>query len=129
MAARNEEKLKTLRNELAEANPNVVLEVDILTADAQDTEALRSVAAQGHVLLCTTGPFAKLGTPVVEACLAAGTHYCDITGHSRVLCCCNKSTLHSHRCWALTLAAITSAEDHGQLHVVYLNALFVCLLD
>lgn len=88
MAARNEEKLKTLRSELAEEFAGLQ-DTPILTADVQDKEALKAVAAQTQVLLCTTGPFAKMGTPVVEACLAAGTHYCDITG--RAMC-----SFHTH---------------------------------
>ena len=95
MAGRNEEKLKKLRSELAEGNPAVNVEVAILTADAQDKEALRSIAAQARVLLCTTGPFAKLGTPVVEACLAAGTHYCDITGECLITPHMNFSIEHA----------------------------------
>ena len=79
MAARNKDKLLKLRSELAQEFDGFG-DTPILTADVQDKEALKAVAAQTQVLLCVTGPFAKMGTPVVEACLAAGTHYCDITG-------------------------------------------------
>lgn len=79
MAARNEDKLKKLRSQLAEEFAGLE-HTPILTADVHNQEALQAVASQTRVLLSTTGPYAKLGTPVVEACLAAGTHYCDITG-------------------------------------------------
>lgn len=84
MAARNDDKLKKLRRQLAQEFDGLG-DIPALTADTQDKEALKAVAAQTQVLLCTTGPFAKLGTPVVEACLAAGTHYCDITGSVFIL--------------------------------------------
>ena len=35
---------------------------------------------QTHTVLNCAGPFAIHGPPVIEACLASGTHYVDITG-------------------------------------------------
>lgn len=32
------------------------------------------------VVLNTAGPFEKFGTPVIKACAALGTSYCDISG-------------------------------------------------
>ena len=63
-------------------------ELPLLTADVQDKQSLRDIAAQTTVILSTAGPFAKLGPPVVEACVAEQTHYCDLTGGGwqHVLC-------------------------------------------
>jgi short subunit dehydrogenase-like uncharacterized protein len=41
-----------------------------------------SVARSAQVVLSTAGPFARYGTPVVEACVRAGTDYVDINGET-----------------------------------------------
>lgn len=51
-----------------------------VVASVDDFESLRAMAARTHVLGSTVGPFADYGPPVVEACVAEGTHYADITG-------------------------------------------------
>jgi short subunit dehydrogenase-like uncharacterized protein len=51
-----------------------------IVANVSDAATLRAMAAQTQVIISTAGPFAKFGTPVVEAALEEGTHYCDITG-------------------------------------------------
>jgi len=33
-------------------------------------------------VLTTIGPYLKYGEPLVEACVKAGTHYCDLTGET-----------------------------------------------
>jgi short subunit dehydrogenase-like uncharacterized protein len=54
----------------------------VIVADAQDSKALGSLAAQTRVVLSTAGPFALVGSALVAACVKAGTHYCDITGET-----------------------------------------------
>ena len=44
------------------------------------TEALTHLFKGASVVLNTVGPFARFGTQVVEACLAAKCHYTDTTG-------------------------------------------------
>jgi short subunit dehydrogenase-like uncharacterized protein len=44
------------------------------------TEALTELFRGASVVLNTVGPFARFGTEVVQACLAAGCHYTDTTG-------------------------------------------------
>jgi short subunit dehydrogenase-like uncharacterized protein len=56
--------------------------VDVLIADAQDAQALNQLAAQTRVIASTAGPFSLYGTPLVDACVANRTHYCDITGET-----------------------------------------------
>ena len=53
---------------------------ETIVASVNDVESLRAMAAQANVLGSTVGPFADYGPPVVEACVAEGTHYADITG-------------------------------------------------
>ena len=88
MAGRNKEKLEKIRDDLAREYP-AAKSTPILTGDAEDQDSLVAIASQTKVLIATSGPFAKLGTPVVEACISAGTHYCDITGSLcvHVNCC------------------------------------------
>jgi short subunit dehydrogenase-like uncharacterized protein len=75
-AGRSKEKLEALRSSLgpkAAALPLVV-------ADAADAGALRKLAASTRVVVSTVGPYALHGEPLVEACAAEGTDYCDLTG-------------------------------------------------
>jgi short subunit dehydrogenase-like uncharacterized protein len=53
---------------------------DILLADSHDSESLRQLACSTRVVLTTVGPYALYGSELVEACVKAGTHYCDLAG-------------------------------------------------
>lgn len=53
---------------------------EILTADVGDPESLAAMARRATVVLDLVGPYTLYGTPVIEACVAAGTHYVDLTG-------------------------------------------------
>lgn len=57
-----------------------IQDVPLLVADVSDQPAISRVASQTKVVLALNGPYALMGTPVIEACLQEGTHYCDITG-------------------------------------------------
>jgi hypothetical protein len=67
----------------------------IETADYEITEVTHDVASltelfSGASVVCNTvGPFSKWGPEVVEACLAAGTHYTDTTGEQDWLMTCD----------------------------------------
>ncbi|MEL7060408.1 MAG: saccharopine dehydrogenase NADP-binding domain-containing protein [Acidobacteriota bacterium] len=49
-------------------------------ADVGDPSSLRALAASTRVLATTVGPYARFGEPVVEAAIAEGCDYADITG-------------------------------------------------
>ena len=51
-----------------------------LVADSSSADDMRRLAASSRVIISTVGPYARFGTPLVEACAAEGTHYCDLTG-------------------------------------------------
>ena len=55
-------------------------EIPIAIGDATDPESLRRIAESTRVVCTTVGPYTAYGTPLVEACIAAGTDYCDLTG-------------------------------------------------
>ena len=52
--------------------------------DLHDSRALADEIAEFTVVLHCAGPFAVTSTPMIEACLAANTHYVDITGEIEV---------------------------------------------
>ena len=68
----------------------------IETADYEVAEVTHDVASltelfAGASVVCNTvGPFSKWGPEVVEACLAAGTHYIDTTGEQDWLITCDE---------------------------------------
>lgn len=69
----------------------------IETADYEVVEVEHDVASLtrlfegAQVVLNTVGPFSELGPAVVEACLAAGTHYTDTTGEQDWLITCDET--------------------------------------
>jgi short subunit dehydrogenase-like uncharacterized protein len=52
----------------------------IEVVDVADLVGLLDLAARTTTLATTVGPYARLGEPVVQACVRAGTDYADITG-------------------------------------------------
>jgi short subunit dehydrogenase-like uncharacterized protein len=79
LAGRNRSKLDTVAARLASASPKAP-KPDVLVADAADEKALREIAEKTRVVITTIGPYALYGGPLVAACAAAGTDYCDLTG-------------------------------------------------
>jgi hypothetical protein len=55
-----------------------------------DTKELADLFAGSSVVCNTVGPFSQHGPEVVEACLAAGTHYLDTTGEQDWLITCDE---------------------------------------
>jgi short subunit dehydrogenase-like uncharacterized protein len=53
---------------------------DTLSADIQDPASLAAMARRTTVVLDLVGPYALYGRPVIEACIAEGAHYVDLTG-------------------------------------------------
>jgi short subunit dehydrogenase-like uncharacterized protein len=76
LAGRSEEKLREVRKGLGSAAG----ELDLIVADSFDKTALKSLSERTHVVLTTVGPYALYGSDLVEACVNAGTHYCDLAG-------------------------------------------------
>lgn len=54
--------------------------VGVVLADIKNTDSLVAMASQTTVILSTAGPFDKIGSPIVDACVKSCTNYCDITG-------------------------------------------------
>jgi len=74
MAGRNAGKL----GEVAEAIGAGA--IPLVTADADDLKSLGEMARRTKAIITTVGPYQKYGAPLVEACVAAGTDYVDLSG-------------------------------------------------
>ena len=72
LAGRSPERLRSVAAEIG--SPQVFV------AEADDQTALTALAARTRVVLSTAGPYTLCGTPLVAACVAAGTDYVDING-------------------------------------------------
>ena len=73
VAGRDGERVRALRDRLG-------VRVEVVTADAGDERAVRSLAESTRLVATTAGPFIRYGGPLVAACAAAGTDYIDLTG-------------------------------------------------
>ena len=85
IAGRNGTKLEEVKADVAKKlnlSPESVAAIPVITASSDDLDSLKEMAKQATVVLSTAGPFAKIGTPVVDACVDSGTNYVDITGES-----------------------------------------------
>jgi short subunit dehydrogenase-like uncharacterized protein len=78
IAGRNRSKLESVRQScLADGQHE---QLPILIANSNDPGSLATLVQKTRVICTTVGPYAKYGTTLVEACVEAGTHYCDLTG-------------------------------------------------
>ncbi|WP_297889079.1 trans-acting enoyl reductase family protein [uncultured Halorubrum sp.] len=79
VGGRNREKLDALVDDLT-GRSDAWDDVPVVVGDATDPESLRAIARDTRVVCTTVGPYTAYGTPLVEACVEAGTDYCDLTG-------------------------------------------------
>ena len=79
LGGRNETKLRSLESKLTERSEEWE-DIPIVLGDATEPESLRDIAERTAVVCTTVGPYTKYGSPLVEACVEAGTDYCDLTG-------------------------------------------------
>ncbi|HMO47919.1 MAG TPA: saccharopine dehydrogenase NADP-binding domain-containing protein [Rubrivivax sp.] len=54
----------------------------LIVADARDARSLQALARRTQVLFNLAGPYHATGDAVVAACIAAGTHYLDLSGET-----------------------------------------------
>ena len=78
IAGRSLSKLEALREVLQLSNPDAAF--GTIVASCEQNGGLLEMARRTRLVLSTAGPYAKLGEPVVAACIDAGTLYVDITG-------------------------------------------------
>jgi short subunit dehydrogenase-like uncharacterized protein len=75
MAGRSAEKLAAVRDEIG-----APADTPLVVADSADPGSLKAMAERAKCVLTTVGPYTHYGSPVVEACVAAGTDYVDLCG-------------------------------------------------
>ncbi|MEH6569669.1 MAG: saccharopine dehydrogenase NADP-binding domain-containing protein [Halioglobus sp.] len=78
IAGRDAQKLADLKETLSRTVD--ASELPTILANSNDPDSLLKLAKRTRVVCTTVGPYALYGTPAVEACVAAGTHYCDLAG-------------------------------------------------
>jgi short subunit dehydrogenase-like uncharacterized protein len=76
LAGRSEEKLAAVR---AELGPTAA-EWPLIVADSADPASLAAMAGATRMVATTVGPYRHSGLALVDACIAAGTDYADLTG-------------------------------------------------
>jgi short subunit dehydrogenase-like uncharacterized protein len=79
LGGRDADRLGSLTTDLADRN-DAWEDLPTVLGDATDQESLREIARSTRVICTTVGPYTTYGTPLVEACVDAGTDYCDLTG-------------------------------------------------
>jgi short subunit dehydrogenase-like uncharacterized protein len=73
-AARNTDKLAAMLGQIGAQAP------ELLAADVAEPASLAALAQRARVVLDLVGPYTLYGRPVIEACVAGGAHYVDLTG-------------------------------------------------
>ena len=73
LGGRDADRLRAVADELG-------LDVPVVTGDALDPASMGALAARTRAVVTTVGPYARYGDALVDACVAAGTHCCDLTG-------------------------------------------------
>ncbi len=79
LGGRDEDRLDALAADLADRNDRWD-DLPVVVGDALDPESLGELARSTDVVCTTVGPYTTYGTPLVGACIDAGTEYCDLTG-------------------------------------------------
>ena len=82
LAGRTADRLRSVRDEAAEASRSDSWDPLLIVCAAEDDAALLSLAASTNVVISTAGPFSLCGTPIVGACAASATDYVDINGET-----------------------------------------------
>lgn len=73
-AGRDSRRLEHVLAEVGVSPPSLIL------ASVEDPHALAAMAARTRVVLNLVGPYTRFGLPVIEACIAGGANYADLTG-------------------------------------------------
>ncbi len=79
LGGRNERRLQELEATLVDRTTGWD-DIPIVLGDATEPDSLLAIAEDTRVICTTVGPYTSYGTPLVDACIAAETDYCDLTG-------------------------------------------------
>ncbi|PFH33701.1 hypothetical protein BESB_079170 [Besnoitia besnoiti] len=78
-AGRSMLRLRKLRSSLADRLGKNCMNIDLLEADSLNEKEMETLCKRARVVLSACGPYKLCGEALVKACLAAKTHYCDIS--------------------------------------------------
>lgn len=78
IGGRNRSELEALHRDLKADD-----RLSLIVGDAFDASFLDTLAKKANVIVSTVGPYAKYGSPLVAACVANGTDYCDLSGETQ----------------------------------------------
>lgn len=76
VAGRDPAKVARVLGEIGVTAPETIV------ADVGDPASLATMARRTRVVLNLVGPYTLYGEPAIEACVAAGTHYVDLSGET-----------------------------------------------
>ncbi len=76
VAGRDAAKLERVLGEIGVTAPETIV------ADVGDPASLAAMASRTRVVLDLVGPYTLYGEPAIEACVANGAHYVDLTGET-----------------------------------------------
>ncbi|KAJ8942835.1 hypothetical protein NQ318_022850 [Aromia moschata] len=79
VAGRSESKLKQVLKKVGKDIGVALDNIPIIIVDVSCEDELLRMARRAKVVLNCCGPFHYLGEPVVKACIAAATHYTDVS--------------------------------------------------
>jgi short subunit dehydrogenase-like uncharacterized protein len=82
--ARGERPVLAGRNAAAIGALATALRLDAKVFDLANTAALHEALGQVDAVAHCAGPFIRTARPMVDACIATGTHYVDVTGEPEV---------------------------------------------
>lgn len=94
LAGRNAEALKALAESL---------DLEWKAIDLADANTLREALREVDAVMHCAGPFSATCAPMLEACLASGTHYLDITGEIDVFAHCQSNDARAKQAGVLVL--------------------------
>lgn len=75
MAGRSQEKLEQVRSEM-----QISHDIDLIVADSDDEQSMKSLVSKTKVVLTTVGPYQIYGENLLKACVESGTGYVDLCG-------------------------------------------------
>jgi short subunit dehydrogenase-like uncharacterized protein len=78
IAGRDRQRLEAVKAQVG----NAAKDIDVWVVDSQQQTVVDDIVGRTKVVLNTAGPFARYGTPIVDACVRLKTHYVDITGET-----------------------------------------------
>ncbi|KEP65860.1 UNVERIFIED_CONTAM: hypothetical protein HHA_315450 [Hammondia hammondi] len=78
-AGRSLSRLRKLRRNLADRLGENCMQIELLVADSLNEKEMEDLCRRTRVILSACGPYKLCGESLVKACVAAKTHYCDIT--------------------------------------------------